>query len=136
MKIPLLITATALLGLVPHCLANNLVANPGFEKLKSDWKTFEPEGEMIEWGIDDSDPHSGGASAISGARGRRADSELPGRRHAAVISLTVSVPQCQCQLTASESGCHWPAGPGHRDGPSRPGRASRTPSRTPSRSPT
>jgi hypothetical protein len=64
MKIPLLITATALLGLVPHCLANNLVANPGFEKLKADWKTFEPEGEMMEWGIDDSDPHSGGASAI------------------------------------------------------------------------
>ncbi|MEI8294411.1 MAG: hypothetical protein WCG66_10590 [bacterium] len=64
MKAPLLLSATVLLGLVPHCLARNLVANPGFEQMKVSWKTFEPEGVMMDWGIDDSDPHSGGAAAI------------------------------------------------------------------------
>ena len=64
MKFPILLTATALLGLVPYSLANNLVANPGFEKLQASWSPFAPEDDIKDWAIDDSEPHSGGAAAI------------------------------------------------------------------------
>lgn len=64
MKIHFLLTATALLGLVPYSLAENLLSDPGFEKHPNSWKPFAPEDDIKDWGIDDLDPHSGGAAAI------------------------------------------------------------------------
>ena len=67
MKPPLLLSATVLLGLVPHCLAENLVSNAGFEQEFEGWKVFLPgnaEYEPLVCEIVSSNPHEGASAVV------------------------------------------------------------------------